>query len=59
MNVELHLEPDATHEEERTASAVFFFNAGRWQTVGKTLLNLRPNEVLSRCADQYEPLSAA
>lgn len=57
VNVALHLEPDPSHAEERTGSAVFFFNAGRWQTVGKTLLNLRPSEVLARCGDQYEPLS--
>jgi hypothetical protein len=59
VSVALHLEPGPTGEEERSASAVFFYNAGRWQTMGKTVLNLRPSEVLSCYGDQYEPLSAA
>jgi hypothetical protein len=40
----------------RNASAVFFFHAGRWHTTGKTLFNLNPDEVLTRLAQQYEPL---
>lgn len=40
----------------RNASAVFFFHAGRWQTTGKTVFNLNPDEVLAHFKNQYELL---
>jgi hypothetical protein len=40
----------------RSASAVFFFHRGRWQTTGKTVFNLNPDEALQRFARQYERL---
>lgn len=40
----------------RNASAVFFFHNGRWQTTGKTVFNLNPDEVLIHFKNQYERL---
>jgi hypothetical protein len=40
----------------RNASAVFFFHAGRWQTTGKTVFNLNPDEVLVHFRNQYVSL---
>jgi hypothetical protein len=40
----------------RNASAVFFFHRGRWQTTGKAVFNLNPDEALQRFAGQYERL---
>lgn len=40
----------------RNASAVFFFHDGRWQTTGKTVFNLNPDEVLVHFKNQYESL---
>jgi hypothetical protein len=40
----------------KTASAVFFFQRGQWQTAGKALFNLNPGEVLRRFHDRYEPV---
>ncbi len=64
--VVLHLTPEpgeteaeANPTEPRLGSAVFFHAAGRWQTVGKVVLNLRPGEVAVHYADQYEPLSGS
>ena len=34
----------------RNASAVFFFQGGRWRTTGKAVFNLNPDEVLARFA---------
>ncbi len=31
----------------RTASAVFFFHRGRWQTTGKAIFNLNPDEAIT------------
>src|SRR5262245_54245699 len=31
----------------RNASAVFFFHRGRWQTTGKTIFNLNPDEAIA------------
>ena len=42
----------------RNASAVFFFDGGRWQTAGKAVFNLNPEEAIERFAAQYEPLAA-
>jgi hypothetical protein len=40
----------------RNASAVFFFHDGRWQTTGKTVFNLNPDEALTHFRNQYERL---
>lgn len=40
----------------RNASAVFFFHDGRWQTTGKTVFNLNPDEALAHFKNQYERL---
>ena len=39
----------------RNASAVFFFDRGRWHASGKTVFNLNPDEVLRHFRNQYEP----
>jgi hypothetical protein len=38
----------------RNASAVFFFHRGQWQTVGKAVFNMNPDEALSHFKNQYE-----
>jgi len=38
----------------RNASAVFFFDKGRWQTTGKTIFNLNPDEAIQHFGKQYE-----
>ena len=43
----------------RNASAVFFFDCGRWRTTGKAVFNLNPDEVLRHFKKQYEPLGPA
>jgi hypothetical protein len=40
----------------KNATAIFFFEAGRWHTGGKTVFNLNPEEVLERFRAQYECL---
>jgi hypothetical protein len=40
----------------RNASAVFFFHNGRWQTTGKAVFNLNPDEALAHFRNQYERL---
>jgi hypothetical protein len=40
----------------RNASAVFFFQDGRWQTIGHTIFNLNPDEVVQRYHQGYERL---
>jgi hypothetical protein len=40
----------------RNASAVFFFHDGRWQTTGKAVFNLNPDEALAHFKNQYERL---
>jgi hypothetical protein len=42
----------------RNASAVFFFQAGQWRTLGKAVFNLNPAEALQHFHRQYEPLVA-
>jgi hypothetical protein len=39
----------------RNASAVFFWRQGRWQTSGKAVFNLNPDEALRHFKDQYAP----
>jgi hypothetical protein len=38
----------------RNASAVFFFHRGHWDTVGKAVFNLNPNEAVEHFKNQYE-----
>lgn len=38
----------------KNASAVFYFQRGEWATVGKTVFNLNPDEVLRHFQQQYE-----
>jgi hypothetical protein len=38
----------------RNASAVFFFHRGQWQTVGKAVFNMNPDEALRHFHNQYE-----
>jgi hypothetical protein len=38
----------------RNASAVFFFERGQWNTVGKAVFNMNPDEALEHFKDQYE-----
>ena len=38
----------------RNATAVFFFQRGQWQTAGKAVFNMNPNETLERFKSQYE-----
>ena len=40
----------------RQASAVFFFDAGRWRTTGKAIFNLNPGEAIEHFKGQYERL---
>lgn len=42
----------------RQACAVFFFDRGRWQTVGKTVFNLTPVETIDHFRGQYQRLEA-
>ncbi len=41
----------------RTASAVFFFQRGQWQTAGKAVFNMNPQEALHHFRNQYEPVA--
>jgi hypothetical protein len=43
----------------RTASAVFFFQHGQWNTVGKAVFNMNPGEALEYFKNQYEPAGSA
>ena len=38
----------------RNASAVFFFQAGYWHTVGRAVFNMNPDEALVHFKNQYE-----
>ena len=40
----------------RNASAVFFFDRGRWRTVGRAVFNLNPGEAIEHLKEQYERL---
>jgi hypothetical protein len=40
----------------RNASAVFFFHAGQWATVGKAVFNMNPDEAVNHFSTQYERL---
>jgi hypothetical protein len=41
----------------RNASAVFFFQGGHWQTVGKAVFNMNPDEAVLHFQNQYERLT--
>jgi hypothetical protein len=40
----------------RHASAVFFFDHGKWHTVGRAIFNLAPDEALEHFKNQYQRL---
>jgi hypothetical protein len=40
----------------RNASAVFFFQAGQWSTVGRAVFNMNPDEALRHFSNQYESI---
>jgi hypothetical protein len=40
----------------RNASAVFFYDRGRWNTSGKAVFNLNPAEAIEHFKGQYETL---
>ncbi|HXG12713.1 MAG TPA: hypothetical protein VNK04_23345 [Gemmataceae bacterium] len=40
----------------RNASAVFYYQQGRWRTGGKVVFNLNPDEAVARFKNQYEPV---
>jgi hypothetical protein len=42
----------------RNASAVFFFDRGRWRTTGKAIFNLNPGEAIEHFKGQYERIEA-
>jgi hypothetical protein len=42
----------------RNASAVFFFDRGRWQTTGKAIFNLNPDEAILHFGKNYERIEA-
>jgi hypothetical protein len=43
----------------RNASAVFFLQRGKWETVGKAVFNLNPDEALRHFQNQYERVGAS
>ncbi|MBI3823672.1 MAG: hypothetical protein HY289_13465 [Planctomycetes bacterium] len=40
----------------RNASAVFFFQDGRWQTTGRVVFNLNPDEAVQHFQEGYEQI---
>jgi hypothetical protein len=42
----------------RNASGVFFFERGRWRTIGKVVYNLNPDETLEHFHEHYERIEA-
>ncbi|MDW8267149.1 MAG: hypothetical protein RMJ52_17650 [Gemmataceae bacterium] len=40
----------------RSASAVFYFQGGQWQTAGKAVFNMSPVEALEHFKQHYEPV---
>ena len=38
----------------RNASAVFFLQRGHWETVGKAVFNMNPNEAIEHFRNQYD-----
>lgn len=41
----------------RVAAAVFFFQRGRWHTVGKAIFNMSPAEAIEHFKGQYERIA--
>jgi hypothetical protein len=41
----------------RHASAVFYFHAGHWQTVGKAVFNMNPGQTIEHFKNQYERIA--
>jgi hypothetical protein len=60
MTVEFEAIPDSDMEGNpnvgnlRNASAVFFFQGGHWNTVGKAVFNMNPGEAIEHFKNQYE-----
>ncbi len=48
------LEGLPTVAQPRNGSAVFFFQAGHWLTVGQAIFNMSPHEAVARFGHQYE-----
>lgn len=42
--------------EPRRVTAIFYKNGSEWQTNGKPIFNLSPDQVVSRSQGQYEPI---
>jgi hypothetical protein len=42
----------------KSATAVFYFQAGQWLTAGKALFNHNPGDALRRYRAQYEPVAS-
>jgi len=42
----------------RNASAVFFFQAGQWSTVGRAVFNMNPDEAVQHFSHQYEEVKS-
>ena len=43
----------------RAATAILTWTANRWTTTGRAIFNLEPQEVLTRYAENLEPIAAA
>ena len=43
----------------RDASAVFYFQRGHWETVGKAIFNMNPEQAVAHFHNQYELVTAA
>jgi hypothetical protein len=43
----------------RDASAVFYFQRGHWETVGRTIFNMNPAQAVAHFHNQYELVAAA
>lgn len=41
----------------RNATAVFFYHYGSWETTGKAIFNLNPDEAVAHFAEQYDRLT--
>ena len=48
---------EITHAKEpRPITAIFLWNEGRWESDGRAIFNLSPDEVIERAADRYRAL---
>jgi hypothetical protein len=48
------MEDNPNVDAQRSASAVFFFHAGHWRTVGKAVFNMNPQQAVEHFKNQYE-----